>query len=196
MDNTINVILDALDYYDKNIKNTERVFANVKYFSLIKNNIDTEHSKIKFYDENKTEIFESRYEVIGIYYNYSNAWIWGWSIARLNKNDVIIVKKLLNYGLDMTPSPDTSFLKTELITSRFRIIDKTQLDIHTALASYIAKIPMIFKHKFIPELSFKDKIVPKIEELTNDEDILDIEDYQINYFYILDYEDILKKFNK
>ena len=40
-------------------------------------------------------------------------------------------------------------LKNELITSRFRIADKVQLDIHCSVASYLSKCPFVIAMKNI-----------------------------------------------
>ena len=80
-----------------------------------------------------------------------------------------ISRKILNYGLDLTP--DEQFLKSELITSRFRISSKIQLDIHVALASYLTKMPLIYKHITIPntKTSTEDDNIIEIVTDVNDE---------------------------
>ena len=48
---------------------------------------------------------------------------------------LIIVINDININND----PANILLKNELLTSRFRITDMTQIDIHCALASYLSK---------------------------------------------------------
>ena len=45
------------------------------------------------------------------------------------------------YGLDIDQS--NSFLKKELLTSDFKISNNLQLEIHTAISSYLTRIPLI-----------------------------------------------------
>lgn len=193
MNQSINIVTEALEYYDKNTKQTNKVFSKVKYFKLINNDLDTEHNKIIFYDSNKQELFKSRYEMIGKYFNDSQTWIWAWAIPRYAKNNVYTIKKLLNYGIDIPPRADIRFLKSELVTSRYRVTDSVQLDIHVSLASYIAKIPMIYKFPVIPEITLKDRPHKQLLKVIPDDILLDITDYHINYLYLLDYIDILQK---
>lgn len=131
------LVVNALRYYDKNNELYAETFAKIKYFSIKLSEHDLEHSIIIFYDNNKKKLFESRYEVIGMYNPSINIWIWGWAIPSLRKNQTGLIKKVLNYGMDL--DADSIFLKSELITSRFTITNETQLDIHIAIASYISK---------------------------------------------------------
>ena len=193
MNQSVNIVTEALEYYDKNNKQFNKVFAKVKYFKLINSNLDTEHNKIIFFDKNKQELFKSKYEMIGKYYNDSQTWIWAWSIPRYNKNTIYTIKKLLNYGIDIPPTADIRFLKSELVTSRYRVTDLIQLDIHASLASYIAKIPMIFKFPVIPEINIRSRPRDQLIKVIKEDELLEIEDYHINYMYLLDYKDILEK---
>jgi hypothetical protein len=62
-----------------------------------------------------------------------------------SKNSTYLSRKLLNYGLDID-NEELIQLKSELITSRFKIKNTLQLDIHLALAGYLCKNPIIYKH--------------------------------------------------
>jgi hypothetical protein len=64
-------------------------------------------------------------------------------VPYLSKNSTYTSRKILNYGLDLGPNQE--YLKSELITSRFRITNPIQLDIHTAISSYLSQIPTIFQ---------------------------------------------------
>jgi len=145
-------ILDALNYYDKNQEIYHAFLKNVKYVSFIPNDNDLVHNSIVFYDKNKKPILKSRFEILGSFNNFSKTWIWAWSNPNNNKNLVYTSKKILNYGLDIVPTVEAKFIKTELITSRFRISDIVQLDLHIAIASYISKLPFIFNFYELPEI--------------------------------------------
>lgn len=182
MNRSRDLILNSLEFYDKNNQRFDRHFNRVKYISFKRSDKDIEHSKMLFYDKNKKQIFESRYEVIGVYNNYGNIWTWAWSIPYLKKNTTYISRKILNYGLDIVPASSDKFLKTELITSRFRISDLIQLDIHAGIAAYLSKIPAIYKVVVDPDLP---------EELYKTKSVTNMGDNdQIYYYFLLDYKDI------
>ena len=142
MNNTI--VTDALEYYDKNNEKYREKFKNIRFTKFVENNNDMEHNVIIMYDNNKKELFRSRYEVIGLFNSTTNIWTWAWAIPSFRKNNTNIVRKIMNYGAEL--DPQTRFLKMELITSRFRISNNVQLDIHASIASYLSKNPIIYNH--------------------------------------------------
>jgi len=144
MNKTKELIINSLKYYDKNREQYTRLYNRFKYFLYIKSDSDTEYNIIVFYDKNKKEIYRSRYEIIGSYYKIYNLWTWGWSHPSLKKNLSQTSRKILNYGLDIPPTDEDMYMRSELITSRFRITSDIQLDIHVALASYLSKQKMIY----------------------------------------------------
>ena len=101
----------------------------------MKANTDMDHNVIVFLTLKK-KFYRSRYEIIGLYTSENNIWAWSWAIQCF-KNNTNIARKIWNYGAVL--DPNVGFLKTELITSRFKISNKIQLDIHVAIASYISK---------------------------------------------------------
>ena len=183
MDKTRDLITNSLEYYDRNREKYSKLFSKIKYYSYEYSDSDLEHNKIIFYDKHKNLIFTSRYEIIGIFNNYSNTWAWAWSIPYLGKNTIITSKKILNYALDIEPNDDNQFIKTELITSRLRISNLTQIDLHVAIVSYISKNPLIFKIGIHPIMAsnyqFGDII--KIEKK-----VFDFPNYQLYFFFLLD----------
>jgi len=183
MNKTRDLIINSLEYYDKNYEKYSDIISKIKYYSYLYSDSDLDHNKIIFYDKNKEEIFRSRFEIIGIYNNYSNTWAWAWSISFLNKNTVYTSRKILNYGLDIVPSIENQFLKTELITSRFRVSHPTQLDLHVSIASYLSKVPMIFKIPAHPVMATKYEIGDIIKI---DKSVYKYPNYQLYYFFILD----------
>lgn len=148
----MNIVTQSLEYYDHNKEKYNAFTHSIKYYSHKQNTSDTSHSTITFYDKNKKEILTSRAEILGAYFSKSRTWAWSWSIPTMIKNSIQLSRKILNYGLDLIVNKTSSnelFLKSELITSRFKITDPIQLDIHSAIASYISKtpivIPMVYK---------------------------------------------------
>ena len=147
---SVNVVNDALKYYDSNNEKFKKVKKKIKYVKKIrqKNNSDVnlDSTQIVFYDEDKNELFTSRIEIIGKYYNDIKTWVWGWSLPNINKSLTTIIRKVFLYGTDINIDDNQSnvLLKHELVTSRFRIENDVQIDIHCAIASYLAKKPFIF----------------------------------------------------
>lgn len=141
------IIKTALEHYDKNIDNNEHLFKDVEYYKFLPgDNNDVTKRSISLYDKDEKEILTAEYEVIGFYFNLERLWVWGWAIPRLHKNTIKTSRKILNYGLDIDYEKNP-FLKTKLITSRFKITNKVQLDIHLAIASYIAKNEVVCRIK-------------------------------------------------
>lgn len=143
MDN-ITFVTTSLKYLDENNEKYEGILKYAKFIKYILAENDMTNNIVVFYDKNKKEIFKSRYEIIGLYNTDVNTWTWSWAIPTFKKNNTGTARKLLNYGLMLDPS--VKYLKTELITSRFRVADLVQLDIHIAIASYISKNPFVYKY--------------------------------------------------
>jgi hypothetical protein len=135
------IIKNALEYYDQN---------QIKYYDLTKkfksfevDKSDIYEMKIKFYDKKMNLILESPYQIVGKINYAQNIWIWGWSLSELTKNIIEIPRRVLNYGLDI--DPENFLLKTELITSRFRVTYPIQLDTHVSIASFLSKKPFVYR---------------------------------------------------
>jgi hypothetical protein len=143
---SINIINDALRFYDTNNELYENVKKKIKYIKRATvNPTDVESVKFTFYDKEKNELFTSRIEIVGKYYNTINTWVWGWSLPNTDKSLTSIIRKVFLYGTDIdTRTVSNVVLKNELVTSRFKIDDDIQLDIHCAIASYLSKKPFIF----------------------------------------------------
>ena len=183
MDN-ISLVTTALEYYDTNNETYNNAFKNVYYTKFIQAENDLEHNIIIYYDKNKNEILRSKYEIIGLYNSNSNTWTWAWAISSFKKNNTNIVRKIWNYGAVLDPT--VKYLKTELVTSRFRVADPIQLDIHVSIASYLSKNPLIYKHY--------SHVHPKIDAdgylhvNTNNDD-----QYTIYFMFLLDYKNLNNK---
>ncbi len=196
MSSTKDIILNSLEYYDKNNEKYSKLLSRIKYYSQKGKVGDMERHEITFYDKDKKVLFKSDYELIGLYNNFSNTWAWAWSLSWAKKNETYLSRKILYYGLDIVPDISTEFLKAELITSRFRISNMIQLDLHVAIASYLSKMPLTYALHYSPRFTKpdKDNIYPIYDhnEL-NDNMSDDDEGQQIYYLYLLNYKNILKK---
>lgn len=186
MESTV-LVTNSLAHYDENNEKYANILNSAKYLRWLKSDTDENHNKVIFFDKNKKEIFRSRYEIIGIYTSIGNTWTWSWAISRFKKNNTNIARKIWNYGSILNPD-NNEFLKQELITSRFRITHPIQLDIHVAIAAYLSKNSIIYKHF--------DYINEKKENFTN-ENIQEIvtkdEEYLLYYLFLLDKNEILEK---
>jgi hypothetical protein len=178
MSKPINLVVDALQYLDTNMEKYDSMFQNIAFLKFIKSDNDMDHSIVYMYDTNKKEIMKSKYEVIGVFNNFAKTWSWAWSMPQLFKNMASLSRKLLNYGLDLDPR--TKFLKTELITSRFRITNNVQLDLHVALASYISKSPVVYKFISYPDVLLTSENMVEVQSS-------DDPTYSAYYLFILDY---------
>lgn len=136
------IIPDALKYYDAIYEKYKPIFDKITSNERVIHNSDMERNVIKCFDDNKELVFESRYEVVGIYSYIQKVWCWAWSIPFFSKNNTYISRKMLYYGLDS----EEKFIKMRLTTSRFTVSDKIELDIHVAIAAYLTK-KVIFRFK-------------------------------------------------
>jgi hypothetical protein len=139
MDIDLSILIDkALNYYDK---------QNIEYSKYINSDnitLDRDKNIIKFNDYNdKQSIF--KYEFLGIFDNTTNIWMWAWLVPEFMYNETSIVRKLMNYGLKISPTPTAKlnneklYLKTQMVNGRFLLYDEFQLDLHLAISSYLAK---------------------------------------------------------
>lgn len=176
------IITDALEYYDKFQEKYRDEYININYISLEISDKDLEHNVIIFYDSDLKEIFRSRYERIGILDLKSQIWTWAWARPDLRKNETNIIRKILFYGTELDPT--MNYLKTELITSRFKITNKIQLDIFCAISGYLSKKAKIYSYKIygnprIIDNKFVDILHPDIKEHDDTYEL-------ISYIFLLD----------
>jgi hypothetical protein len=174
------LVADALEYYDINSEKYSNFFKSIHYIKFEESSSDL-HNNLYMYDSNKNLLFKSRYEVLGLYASASKTWTWAWSIPYYKRNNTLISKKILNYGIDLDPT--YKFLKTELVTSRFRINDAIQLDIHVAIASYLSKQPFVYKYTVY---SSSDVYTESEDKLFNIKDNKPTDTYSTYYMFLLD----------
>lgn len=148
--NIADIIPNILEHYDKNMEKYKYLFDKIKdtdkQIEIKYVDEDMKKNIIIFKDENGKEIKKSQFEIAGIYFNSHKIWIWGWAMPQYKKNLTYISRTMLYYGLDVD-YVDYPMLKLLLTTSRFKIFDLIQLDMHAAITSYLTKIPIIYPYK-------------------------------------------------
>lgn len=134
------VMSAALEFLDRKREKFKYIYKGIRpdKYRIEETEHDMEHNKITFYDDIGNNLLESRYEILGLYSSEHKLWCWAWSIPTLNKNQINISKQILSYGLDIQAKNLTQ-AKSELITSRFKINHRIQLEMRIALATYLSK---------------------------------------------------------
>lgn len=146
-------ISDALEYFDKNNEVYNKIAKKIKYIQMDQNKTKTDGLYLAFYDNKKKFLFSSRVEILAKYYTQNNLWVWGWALPNVNYAHITLIKKLLLYGIDISSASRQYIaeIKNELVTSRTYIKNPTQIEIHCALACYLAKQPMMYEIDDIPD---------------------------------------------
>lgn len=202
---TLSIIPDALKYLDENNERYEKIKKRIRYFEVIsrasngetdKEHIDTDHLVYQFLDKDKNVIFKSRVEYVGKHYVDQNIWIWAWALSHINKSGSTIIRNVFMYGTDINVisggvlNTENLLLKNELVTSRSVITDQIQVEIHCALASYLAKRPMIlpfadvgFDYESGPLIPYQEEPIAE-SKISNKTD--KIMSHFVYYMYILD----------
>lgn len=185
MDNFPQLMRDAFQYFDNGREKYEKKIKKFKYFYYNKYDNDIDSDYIIFNDENGKEIFRSRYGIIGQFTQSTNTWVWAWSVPDTTKKETQLSRNILNYGFDL--NLDHISLKTALITSRFRITNRIQLDFYLALASYLCQIPLIFKVNIPISPTMSEKLIIKSHAETEKM----LFDERSTYIMLLDYDKLL-----
>ncbi len=130
------LIDDALNYYDTKTKHYH------DYIMIPQDSeINRDNGTIRFPKQDKVY----KYEILGLFENETNIWIWAWMIPDFKFNETLLVKKLLNYGLKIGPTQnenltsDKLYLKTQFLNSRFLLKNDFQLELHLAISLYLIK---------------------------------------------------------
>ncbi len=145
MDNiNFNKLIDnALHYYDTKMTQYRQYIIKQQ-----NTNIDRDKQTVTFPVQN--HVF--KYELLGVFDNSTDIWIWAWMIPDFKYNETLLVKKLLNYGLKICPSgteeiqADKLYLRTQLTNSRFILNTEFQLELHLAISLYLIKDNAKFIH--------------------------------------------------
>lgn len=127
-----------------------------KYSKYIKtDNVTFDRNNIKITFNETNDKFN--YQVLGTFLPYNNVWLWSWMVPQNTSKEIIMTRRLLDYGLkqsydnpnlvDNEYDHQISYLKTQLVNSRFIIDKKFQLDIHLAICSSLLKENILFIYK-------------------------------------------------
>jgi len=130
----------ALLYFDKQQQN---MYINADIQFLPNNKI--------LLELNNYPKLETNYEVLGLFDNNTNVWLWSWLIPYFNVELVKLSRELLNYGLKLDPSTNIDlhyYLKIQFLNSRITINNDIELDIHLAIISYLMKNKYSFIYPF------------------------------------------------
>lgn len=153
------LVKDSLEYLDRNMEKYDDFLKKIKFIHFDRN---TEYPIITFYDSEKNIIHTSKYEMIGAYVDDHKTWTWAWSISSYPKKFTYTITEILKYGINLDDS--NLFLRSELINSRFKITSKIQLEIHTSIAAYLSKKPLVFNYvidlNIVNYLKENDKFIP------------------------------------
>lgn len=191
----MDIIVQAIEYYDKGRETYDTFLSKVHYVNivLITDN-DMEHNMLALYDKDKKELVKLKYEILGTLHNDSSTWIWGWADALNFNNQTYLSKKVLNYALtigigsDKTKFNENFMLKTELITSRFKISSPLQIDFHIGIGSYISKIPLVIPIvEYADDFSSSDTLK---KFYNNNNEIYQLSGCKVNYLFIINPNDI------
>ena len=138
IDNLNDIIIKSLDHYDNNVLKYDK-YNNQEV------HINNETNEIKFISNNENKNYN--FEILGLFDNTNNIWIWGWAIY-INNNLIKLSKELLNYGLKLEPglnsSVENSFIKSLFVNSRILIETNEELDVNLAIMYYYIKNKCLF----------------------------------------------------
>ena len=132
-----NLIKKAFKNYDT-INN--KTLGNKNDIDIIETNIHKDNTKIEIIYKDETIEYDA--ELLGIFDESTNIWIWSWNISHDNKKIGEITKELINYGLDITyteKESDKIYIKSVLTTSRLYINNQLNLSILLAITTYLIK---------------------------------------------------------
>ena len=132
-----NLIKKAFKNYDT-INN--KTLGNKNDIDIIETNINKDNTKIEIIYKDETIEYDA--ELLGIFDESTNIWIWSWNISHDNKKIGEITKELINYGLDITyteKESDKIYIKSVLTTSRLYINNQLNLSILLAITTYLIK---------------------------------------------------------
>jgi len=168
-------VKDALRYYDSNRYRYESIRNKIyRYVRSSRVSDGGRSDNGDFFDKDGNHLFSSRIQLLGMHYHQMHMWVWGWGIPYFPSYLTTLIRKLFIYGSEMQVEDNISLtsLRSELITSRFRVDHPIQIDIHCAIATYLTKQTFIV---------FLDNVI----ETKNPNEVSNEKDYTM-YLFILD----------
>jgi len=182
----INLVRNSLEYYDVNREKYQKIVQKIKYVKFVYYSDEIQHDAITAFDENKNILFTSSHEAVGYYNTGTKIWTWAWAEPGLKSGQTYIIGKIFNYARQLPVAEQ--FLRTELLTSTFRISAKIQLDIHSSIASYLGKQPFLLNYIATPE--GENNLIP-FTQLKDTEDLEKLSPQtKVFFMFILDTPDL------
>lgn len=133
-------------YIYTNDKITEQmipVVNDVSYVKIEYNKNNSINNNILFYDKNDNLMFKSVFSIIGEHDVKENMWTWSWALPYLPSNMTIVTKDVLKYILGISEKHNF-LMMTLLTTSRFYIMDDTQLVMIKGFFASVVRSSFIF----------------------------------------------------
>jgi hypothetical protein len=174
-------IKTSLEYYDANQPRVNEIINKTEYIKTKDNNNITD--EILFYDKNKKLIFKSSYEIISVYIPSTGVWKWAWSLPTAPKKSTSFSRKLLDYAFNLDSKDNEFLLRSTLINSKIKIINKTQLDIYLSLTAKLSKKPFILK-TFVSDVNVDSDGFYPFRKINDDPNNVN---YIVMYLLILDF---------
>ena len=140
----VTFIKKRLDILDK----SKLIYKN--YINTTDLSLDIDNNIIKFKKNNEI-IYSGKFSLFGIFDINSQVWIWSWAMPNNIINHTIETKKILEYGLTLESSTNSSihhYIKSHLVNSRLFFENEIFLDIHLALSLYLSKAKFIYSSDF------------------------------------------------
>jgi len=157
----MSILLDSLEYFDKNTEKYENFRQQIKYIKCTRENDGFLY--IYLYDKDKNLLHDSKFTIISSCYD-NEIWNWAWNMPLIifKKNDISIIKKILLWTLDYTNYSvfedinddqiekkknffDTLSIKSFFTTSKFIINHPFEIEFCLSVVSYLSKIKFIFE---------------------------------------------------
>lgn len=147
------IIKNAYSYFDNKAEINENNlnFSKINKWKELTEGSDTKRPIMRFFDSNDNKLFDAEYEIISTEYSVDIEkdellWVWGWAHPQLNKNQTLLCRDLLKYGLDITNTETymNMFLKSILTNSRMKI-SRNERELLIALSLYLSKKEGVIK---------------------------------------------------
>ncbi len=170
MNNSNNIITQALSYYDKKKHQFKSLYNTKKYtFTIIKEDT-AEGLPVCLFTRlsSKDKEIKANYNFLGILHKSDNLWVWGWSVIGYNlysriRSIIYLTKQIMNYAFDLQTNVESQlFYKVQdtnshqrsqvlyiqilkdLLTSQFYVRHPLHLEKILALSLYITNSDMIY----------------------------------------------------
>jgi hypothetical protein len=143
-----NLILKSLEYYDN---------INKKYaIYLEKTSLLIFNDKVYIKDINYNDILISDFEILGIFDEKEQIFIWSWLLPYLKAENIYITQDLIKYALNLESDTNVNehfFIKSLLLNSRQLIESSFNLELLLSIVSYLSKNKFSFIYPYVQYLN-------------------------------------------